>query len=94
MDIYRGGCRDPNDPSCINQTRNGTLSPFWEWTKRATYEGTTVIREREYDQWSYVVSERAAFILIMKVWTFSNYIVMHEAFFLGGGGGGFRGGDV
>ena len=50
------GCRTPNDPSCINQTRNGTLSPFWEWTLQATYEGTKVIRSREYDSWSYVVS--------------------------------------
>ena len=49
--------RSPSDPSCSNQTRNGTMSPFWEWTDSATYEGTKTIREREYDYWSYSVSK-------------------------------------
>ena len=50
------GCRAPSDPSCINQTRNGTLSPFWEWTDSAIHEGIITIHSRDYDLWSYVVS--------------------------------------
>ena len=49
------GCRPPSDLRCINQTRNGTLSPFWEWTMLANYEGTVNIHERDCDLWSYAV---------------------------------------
>ena len=47
--------RPPANPSCNNQTRNGTLSPFWEWTANAVFEGDQEIRERVYDLWSYAV---------------------------------------
>ena len=49
--------RSPTAPSCINQTRNGTMSPFWEWTSKATFEGDKKIRERLYDLYSYAVSQ-------------------------------------
>ena len=49
--------REPGKLSCVNQTRNGTLSPFWEWTGNAIYEGTVTIREMEYDRYSYAVSQ-------------------------------------
>ena len=48
--------RPPSNPSCNNQTRNGTMSPFWKWTINAVLEGDKTIRERVYDMWSYAVS--------------------------------------
>ena len=50
-------CRNVGQEHCIEEESMGSLAPFFDWIKPATYEGKKTFREMDYDLWGYTVSE-------------------------------------